>query len=98
MSNRRRQSVCGSTKKDLIGRIKRFEEAIAKSNEYLASGEHADWAGFRPFFMPKVRGGRELPPHRDWVKNVYLPRMEKALNRAERILEKFLERQEGNTP
>jgi hypothetical protein len=98
MSNRRRQNASDSTKKDLVGRIKRIEEAIAKSNEYLASGKHAHWTGFRALFVTKLRDGEELPPHRDWVKNVYLPSLEKALNRAERILEKLSERPKGGTP
>jgi hypothetical protein len=78
-----------SKKKAVIERIKRLEEAIAKGNEYLESGRHANWIGFRPWFAPKIKDGKVLPPHKDWVKNVFLPRMEKALNRAERILEKL---------
>jgi hypothetical protein len=73
----------------VLGRIKLLEEAIAKGNEYLKSGQHARWSGFRPLFYGKTRHGRELPPHRDWVKNVFLPRMEKELIRAERILERL---------
>jgi hypothetical protein len=75
-------------KKDILARIQRYEEAIAKANEYLESGRHAQWRGFRALFSTKVRDGKELPPHRDWIKNVFLPRMEKALNRAEKALDK----------
>jgi hypothetical protein len=78
-----------SKKTAVLDRIKRLEEAIAKGNEYLVSGKHAHWRGFRPLFTPKIKDGNELPPHRDWVKNVFLPGMEKALNRAERILERL---------
>jgi len=78
-----------SNKKAVLDRIKRLEEAIAKGSEYLESGKDAHWRGFRPLFTPKIRDGKELPPHRDWVKNVYLPRMEQALNQAERILERL---------
>ena len=74
-------------KKAVLERIKRFEEAIAKGIEYLESGRHAHWSGFRPLFTSKPSGWKELPPHRDWVKNVFLPRMEKALSRAEKVLE-----------
>jgi hypothetical protein len=70
-------------------KIKRFEEAIAKARDYLEGGKHADWRGFRARFAPKVRDGKELPPHKDWVKNVFLPRVEKALNRAEQVLERL---------
>ena len=78
-----------SNKKIVLDRIKRLEEAIAKGNEYLASGKHANWSGFRPWFAPKIKDGKELPPHKDWVKNVFLPRMEKALSQTERIFEKL---------
>jgi hypothetical protein len=78
-----------SKKKVIIDRIKRLEEAIAKGNTYLESGKYSDWSGFQPLFTPKVRDGKELPPHRDWVKNFFLPRMEKALNRAEKLLQRF---------
>jgi len=75
--------------KDLLDRIKTLEEAVAKGREYLESGAHADWTGFRPIFVKKVRDGKVLPPHPDWVKNVFLPNHEKALREAERLLEKL---------
>ena len=78
-----------SDKKAVLDRIKHFEEAIAKGNEYLETGKHAHWRGFQPLFAHKTKEGKELPPHRDWVKNVFLPRMEKALTRAERIAQKL---------
>lgn len=77
-------------KKAVLDRIEHLEEAITKGREYLESGRHADWRGFRPLFAPKVRNDKELPPHRDWVKNVFLPRRERALTRAEKALEKLL--------
>ena len=75
--------------KAVLERIKRLEEAITKGREYLESGAHADWRGFRPLFNTKVRDGKILPPHEDWVKNVFLPRRERALRKAERALEKL---------
>jgi len=78
-----------SDKKALADRIKRLEEAIAKGNAYLESGQHPYWRGFRPLFTLKVKDGKELPRHKDWVRNWFLPRMERALNRAERILERL---------
>ncbi|MBN2211133.1 MAG: hypothetical protein JW709_07025 [Sedimentisphaerales bacterium] len=77
-------------KKSILDRIKHLEDAIAKAQEYLESGKHADWSGFRPLFVKKVRNGKELPPHKDWVKNVFLPYHEKALDRAEKLLEKMI--------
>jgi hypothetical protein len=70
-------------------RIDSLEQAIAKAREYLESGKHAHWSGFQPLFVRKFKDGKELPPHRDWVKNVFLPRKEKALRRAEKLVEQF---------
>jgi hypothetical protein len=75
--------------KAILDRIKTIEEAITKGREYLESGAHADWHGFQPLFVKKMRDGKALPPHRDWVKNVFLPSSEKALKRAEKLLEKL---------
>ena len=74
-------------------RIKHVEEAIANGREYLENGSHANWHGFRPLFANKVRNGKAEPPHRDWVKNVFLPRHEKALRKAEKTLEKLTARE-----
>jgi hypothetical protein len=98
VSTRRRQKNNEAARADLIRRITKFEEAITKGNEYLASGEHAHWRGFRPLFVTKTRDGKELPPHRDWVKNVYLPRLEKALNWAERVLERLTQSETADSP
>jgi len=76
-------------RKAVLDRIDSHEQAIAKAREYLESGKHADWSGFRPLFVRKFRNGEELPPHRDWVKNVFLPRTEMALKLAERLVERF---------
>ena len=75
--------------KAVADRIESLEQAIRRAREYLESGKHADWHGFRPLFDRKLKDGKERPPHKDWVKNVFLPRMEKALSRAERILERL---------
>ena len=74
-------------KNNILERIESREKAICMAREYLESGKHADWSGFRPLFAAKFKDGKELPPHRDWVKNVLLPRQEKALKRAEKIVE-----------
>jgi hypothetical protein len=76
-------------RKAVLERIKSYEEAIVKGREYLESGEHADWQGFRPLFNAKVRSGEKLPPHRDWVRNVYIPRLERALRNAEKVLQRL---------
>jgi hypothetical protein len=68
----------------VLARIESIEAAIRKAKEYLESGEHAHWGGFRPRFNSKVKDGVALPPHKDWVKNVYLRHMERSLVRAEK--------------
>ena len=70
-------------------RIESFEQAISRAREYLENGKHAHWSGFRPLFVNKLKDGKELPPHKDWVKNVFLPGKEKALKRAEKTLERL---------
>lgn len=76
-------------RKTVRERIERLEEAISKGREYLTSGAHADWHKFRPMFVTKERDGEELPPHPDWVRNVFLRRRESELRRAEKLLERL---------
>jgi hypothetical protein len=76
-------------RKAVLDRINHLEEAIARGREYLQTGEHAHWHGFRPLFADKVRRGKALPPHEDWVKNVFLPNRERALRHAQEVLEKL---------
>jgi hypothetical protein len=77
----------------VLARIEVLEQAIDRAKEYLENGKHADWAGFRPMFVRKYRFVWELPPHKDWVRNVFLRHTQKALSRAEKVLDK-LARQE----
>ena len=79
-------------KKAIMVRIKNLEEEIAKGCEYLESGKHAEWTRFRPWFTRKVRDGKVLPPHREWVKNVFIPRAQRALRKAEKLLEGIKEK------
>jgi hypothetical protein len=76
-------------RKAVLDRIERLEEGITKAWEYLESGKWADWHGFRPLFDVKVKDGKELPPHKDWVKNVFLPHQEKTLKHAQKVLGKL---------
>lgn len=70
-------------------RIKSHEEALTKAHEYLETGAHANWHGFRALFAQKIKDGRTLPPHRDWIRNVFIPRCEKAIRKAEKKLDQF---------
>lgn len=76
-------------KKNIIERIQRHEEALVKAREYLETGAHSDWHGFRGFVTQKVKDGRVAPPHKDWIKNVFIPNCEKAIHWAERKLDQF---------
>lgn len=78
-------------RRDILNRIESLHEAIEKATQYLETGKHADWGGLRALFVQKVRDGKELPPHKDWVRNVFIPRKEKELARAARLLERFCE-------
>jgi len=73
--------------KAVLERIKRLEEEIGKGREYLETGAHAQWQGFRALFAIKAKDGIVLPPHPDWVRNVFIPRRERALIQAEKVLE-----------
>jgi hypothetical protein len=75
-------------KKAILDRIKHIEDAIAKARDYLDKGANADWHDFRPLFAAKTRNGKVLPPHKDWVKNVFIPRNQRALRDAQKTLEK----------
>jgi hypothetical protein len=50
------------TKKPVLERIESLEQAIVKAREYLETGKHAKWSGFRPLFVYKLKDGKELPP------------------------------------
>jgi len=76
-------------RKAVLDRIESLEQPIATAKEYLESGKHAHWSGFQPLFVHKLTDGKELPPHNDWVKNVFLPRQEKTLRCAEKIVERL---------
>lgn len=76
-----------SKREAILDRIRRMEGEIAKGREYLETGAHAYWIGFRPAFVPKMKDGRPSPPHRDWVRNVFIPARERAIRKSESILE-----------
>ena len=44
----------------VLERIQLIEQAITKAKEYLESGKHAHWIGFRPLFVSKLKDGKEL--------------------------------------
>jgi len=76
-----------SKKKAILDCIEHLEDDMVKAKEYLESGKHADWHGFRPLFVDKVRDGKILPPHEDWVRSVFLPNRKRALKKAQNKLD-----------
>jgi hypothetical protein len=76
-------------KKSILERVKSLEHDILMARDYLETGANANWHGFQPLFREKVKAGKVLPPHKDWVKNVFLPSRERALRKAEKLLERF---------
>src|SRR5947209_3675346 len=40
-------------RKAVLDRIESLEKAISKAREYLETGKHAHWSGFRPLFDRK---------------------------------------------
>jgi len=76
-------------KNAILSRIKSIEEDIVKAYEYLDTDTHSDWHKFRPLFVDKMVDGKIAPPHKDWVKNTFIPDREKALRKAEKQLEIF---------
>ena len=70
-------------------RINSLEDDISKAREYIETGANAHWHKFKPLFDEKLRDGKQLPPHKDWVENVFIPSREKALTKAEKLLDKF---------
>lgn len=75
--------------KALRERIESHEEALVKAKAYLETGAHSNWHGFRALLTPKIKDARKMPPHKDWVRNVFIPRHEKAIRKVERILERL---------
>jgi hypothetical protein len=76
-------------RKAILDRIKHLEDAILRAREYLKSEQNASWHGFRPLFSSKTREGKTLPPHKDWVRGVFLPKSENALLHAYKKLERL---------
>jgi len=76
-------------KKAVLERIREIDGEISRGVEYLETGAHAHWHGFHPFFTRKIRNSQEAPPHRDWVKNVFIPSRQIALKRSEDVLERL---------
>jgi hypothetical protein len=84
----RRKTDIGK-RKAVQERIRRLDDAIGQAKEYLDTGRHAHWQGFRAMFVQKVQDGQLRPPHKDWVRTVFIPRFERALRDAERILQRM---------
>ena len=83
-SRRKKKSDTGR-RKSVRERIRRIKDEIRKANEYLETGHHAHWHGFRPLFVDKVREGKICPPHKDWIRKFFIPLCERKLRDAETV-------------
>jgi hypothetical protein len=79
--------------KAVQARIESLEQALRMAGEYLENGAHASWHGFQPLFTRKLKEGKAVPPHQDWVRNVFIPRKQSALIEAEAALQRLSERE-----
>jgi len=70
-------------------RIRRLEATVKLANEYLDTGAHADWGGFRPLFVDKWKDGKPCPPHKDWVRNVFIKRCERLIGESMKALKRL---------
>lgn len=58
--------------------IKRCEDKLKLAYRYLETDAGRDLRMFRPLFDKKLdASGNAVPPHIDWVKNVFIRRREK---------------------
>jgi hypothetical protein len=76
-------------RKSIEYRIHKIEAAIKLANEYLETGEHAEWHGFRPLFVDKWKEGKPCPPHKEWVRNVFINRCYRAIADANKALKRL---------
>jgi len=76
-------------KDDILDRIKSIEDDLTRAHEFLETGAHEQWHGFRALFNRKTIDGKVAPPHKDWVKNVFIPSRQRALKKAEKLLDRF---------
>jgi len=51
-------------KKAILERTEMLESDMSKGREYLESGAHADWHGFRAYFAAKTKDGKAFRHNR----------------------------------
>ena len=74
----------------VMGKIKWCEDQLKLAYRYLDTDEGSDLRIFRPLFTKKLdASGNALPPHKDWVKNVFIRRREKAIVRLQKRLRRL---------
>ena len=74
-----------SKRPDIVESIEKHATAVEMAQQYLATGDHAHWHGFRPLFG----GARDRAPHPDWVAHVFLRRRSGSLAFYEKLLERL---------
>jgi len=79
-----RQQAALAKRNSIRVRIRRLEKAIQWAKEYLETGAHAGWQAFRPLFV-----GKDQPPHKDWVRHVFIRRLEREIARNKRAMKRL---------
>ena len=66
------------------------EDQLKLAHRYLGTDEGSDLRIFRPLFDNKRdASGDALPPHKDWVKHLFIRRREKAIVRLHKLLRRI---------
>lgn len=72
MDKQRVKPDVAGRRKSVVARIARIEAAIKLANDYLETGEHADWHGLESLVRGEVQG-RQAMPSAQRVGQVRLP-------------------------
>ena len=64
--------------------LRRLAAKLGVTPEYLETGAHAGWQAFRPLFV-----GKDQPPHKDWVRHVFIRRLEREIARNKRAMKRL---------
>lgn len=73
-----------------MAKIRWCEHQLKLAYRYLDTDQGSDLHIFRPLFDKKLdASGKALPPHKDWVKNVFIRRREKAIVRLHQLLRRI---------
>lgn len=74
----------------VIDKITWCEDQLQLAYRYIDTDEGSDLRIFRPLFDKKLdANGNALPPHKDWRRNVFIKRRERAIVRLNKLLRRI---------